>query len=194
MPLTNGQLTILIADINTNANTAPGTTGAISALAHTEGNAFAIAAWYNLTAAGPYIVWRDLPMETVLSLITFASMTPLDAVPTTPDLSVQVWKARATACQGKQMNLQNLIISRTTAPMKQTSYRAGLQDCLTNIPAGASGALIAANWTGVRDAAKFSATNGEKLFATGSGTTANPSDMAFEGMISGNDIKLGWAI
>jgi hypothetical protein len=130
------------------------------------------AAWYNLTAAGPWIVWRDLPMDTVRSLITYAAMTPAD----TPD-GTQVWANRSLACQGKQFNLQNLTIGLTVANMKRTNYRAAIQDCLTAIPAGAGGSSIAANWTGVRDAAKFSATNAEKVLSTGTGTNANPADL-----------------
>lgn len=149
----------------------------------------ALAAWYNLAADPAFTVWRDLPMETVLGLITYANMTPLDAVPATPQLDVLVWTARALSCQGKQFNLQNLTIGRSTAPMKRTNYRAAMQDCLTNLPAGAGGNLIAANWVGVRDAAKFPATNCEKLFATGAGTTNSPADLVFEGQLSPGDVS-----
>jgi hypothetical protein len=166
-----------------------GVSTAINVVPNNDDGNFAIAAWYNLIAVPDYIVWRDLPMETVLGLITYANMTPVDVVPTTPDLSVQVFMARALTCQGKQFNLQNLTIGRTTAPMKRTNYRAALQDCLTNIPAGVSGALIAANWVGVRDAAKFQAKNIEKLFASGAGTTAAPSDLVVEGNVSVQDVN-----
>lgn len=163
--------------------------------------AAAVATLYNQTAAPDYFVWRDLAMETVLNTITFASMTPADAVPTVSTLgsnpsvaqqatydnqmsALNLWRARSLSCQGKQFNLQNLTIGRTTAPMKRTNYRAALQDCLTNIPAGASGANIAANWVGVRDGAKFLATRLEKLLATGAGTQATPSDLNAEGVLS----------
>jgi hypothetical protein len=52
----------------------------------------------------------------VLGLITYANMTPLDAVPTTPDLSSRCGSPGSLACQGKQFNLQNLTIGRDTAP------------------------------------------------------------------------------
>ena len=197
MPLTAAQLATFKTNILANTATIPAGqtwTGAFAGVQVknvpniSDGNV-AVAGWYNQTASPAYVVWRDLPVETVVNLITFANMTPLDAVPTTPDLTVQVWMARAMACQGKQFNLQNLINARSTAPMKQTNYRAALQDCLTNIPAGASGALLAANWTGVRDAAKFNATNAEKLFAAGAGTTAAPSDLAFEGAVTADDVN-----
>ncbi len=191
MALTTAQLTVLKANIVANTATvliANVATQIKDVPNNGDGNV-AVANWYNLTAVPDYIVWRDLPMETVLGLITYASMTPADAVPTTPDLTVQVFNARALVCQGKQFNLQNLTIGRSTAPMKRTNYRAAMQDCLTNLPAGASGALISANWTGVRDGAKFTATNAEKLFATGAGTTASPSDLGYEGSISASDVN-----
>lgn len=182
MQLTPGQLATLKADIAANANPIPaGLPFAgveVRSVPNTGDGNVAVAGWYNLTAAPAYTVWRDLPMEDVLNLITFAAMTPADAVPTTPALTVDVWRARSLACQGKQFNLQNLTLGRGTAPMKRANYRAAMQDCLTGIPAGAAGALIAANWVGVRDAAKFGATNAEKLFAAGAGTTAAPSDLS----------------
>jgi len=197
MPLTQAQKTALKTDIAANTNTIPAgypwsgfyAGAAINTLGNGPDENTAIAGWYNLTATPDFVVWRDLPMETVLNLITFASMTPAGSVPTTPDLDVQVWIARSLACQGKQFNLQNLTLGRTVAPMKRANYRAAMQDCLTNIPAGANGAAIAANWVGVRDAAKQLATNFEKLFATGTGSTASPADLVLEGAVSRADIQ-----
>lgn len=187
MALTPAQKTALKADIAVNANVIASGQFAGTAVKDVpnlnDGN-IAVAGWYNLTAAGPFVVWRDLPMETVLGLVTYAAMTPAD----TPD-GTQTWANRSLACQGKQFNLQNLTIGRTTAPMKRTNYRAAMQDCLTNLPAGAGGANISANWTGVRDAAKFNATNAEKLFATGTGSTGSPADLGYEGSISAADVE-----
>lgn len=189
--LTPAQLQTLKTNIAANTSTVliGGVATAINAIPNTGDGNDAIAGWYNQPAAGPWVVWRDLSMETVLGLVSYANMTPLDAVPTDTALNVAIWQARSLACQGKQFNLQNLTISRNTAPMKRTNYRAALQDCLTGLPAGASGALIAANWTGVRDAAKFSATNAEKLFSTGTGSGASPADLVFEGNITLQDIE-----
>lgn len=197
MPLTSAQKTTLKNDITANVNAVPAgmswTNGfqgqAINTLPNDNAGNATIAGWYNQTAAPDFYVWRDLPMETVLGLITYAAMTPADAVPTTPDLSVQVYIARALACQGKQFNLQNLTIGRTTAPMKRTNYRAAMQDCLTNIPAGANGAGIAANWTGVRDAAKSLARYVERILATGTGSQVSPADLGYEGTVSGDDVE-----
>ena len=196
MPLTPSQLTTLKTDILANTNTiqaGQANAGAfvgmqVKDIPNSSDGSLCVASWYNLPHA-TFIVWRDLPMTTVLGLITYASMTPADAVPTDTDLNIQIWKARSLACQGKQFNLQNLTIGRDTAPMRQTNYRAALQDCLTNLPAGAGGNLIAANWVGVRDAAKFAATNGEQLFATGTGTSGSPGNLVVQGNITASDVN-----
>lgn len=195
--LTSAQLSTLKAHIAANTNTIPtgqpwtgsfGGTQVKDVPNSGDGNA-AIAGYYNLAASPAFTVWRDLPMETVLNTITFANMTPLDAVPTDTALNTSIWQARALSCQGKQFNLQNLTIGRSTAPMKRSNYRAAMQDCLTNLPAGVNGALVAANWVGVRDAAKFSATNVEKVFATGTGSSGSPADLGYEGTISPDDVE-----
>jgi hypothetical protein len=212
--LTQAQKTALKNAINANAAqvsyTHPDTgalvTVAINATAADDGTAAnAIAAWYNQVATPDFFVWRDLPMEVVLSLITYANMTPADAVPAVTALpanptaaqnatynnqmaALHAWNARANLCQGKQFNLQNLTIGRTTAPMKRANYRAALQDCLTNIPAGVAGALVAGNWVGVRDGAKFLATQAEKVLATGTGSQATPADLGYEGGLDPADV------
>lgn len=153
-----------------------------------DGNA-AAAGWYNSAAAPAFVVWRDVPMETILNAVVFANMTPADAVPTGADLAVQVWIARAIACQGKQLNLQALTTGRSSAPMKRANYRAALQDCLTALPAGVAGANVSAGAAAVAAAAKFPATNAEKLFATGAGTTPSPADLGYEGPVTAADVE-----
>lgn len=210
MALTSAQLATLKTNLTANTATIPagmpfaGTQ--VNAVPNTaDGNA-AVASWYNLEASPAFVVWRDLPMETVMDLVTLANMTPIDAVPTVTALgsnptaaqnatynnqvaALHTWKCRSLSCQGKQFNFQNLTIGREIASMKKSGYRAAIQDCLTNIPAGASGANVAANWVGVRDAAKFNATNAEKLFAAGTGTTATPADLSFEGNLTAEEVQ-----
>lgn len=215
MPLTPAQLPTLAAAIAANTAVLPaGQPFAgvqVKDVPKNGDGAAQVAWWYNQEAAGPWVVWRDLPMADVLNLITFANMTPVDGVPAVTALGsnpsvaqnatydnqmagLHGWNARANLCQSKQFNLQNLTLGRDTAPMKRSVYRAGLQDCLTNIPSGAAGAPLAANWVGVRDGAKFNATNAEKLFATGTGTTAAPADLSFEGSLSDSDVRQAWGI
>lgn len=190
MPLSNAQLAALKADIAANTNTVAyaGAPTQIKDVPNSSDGNFAVAAWYNQAAAPAFIVWRDLPMEAVHGLHVAANMTPLGNPPTTPDLTVQVWIARCVTCQGKQLNYQGLTQGRSTAPMKKLGYRAALQDCLTSVPAGTNGALLSAGWVEIRDAAKFSATNAEKLFATGTGTSGSPADLSFEGNVSASDV------
>ncbi len=187
MSLTLAQYNTLLADIQANTATVQinGQPVQIKNVLMSPDNAASIAGWYNLPAAGPFVIWRDLDMAVVIGLITYANMTPLD-----PPDGTQLWANRSLACQGKQFNLQNLTIGRTTAPMKRANYRSALNDCLTNLPSGAAGAVLGANWPAVRDAAKFSATNAEKLFATGTGTSATPADLSFEGSMAGPDVLL----
>lgn len=197
MALTPAQLAALKADILANTATIPAGQPWTNAFAgvqvknvpNTGDGCVTIAGWYNQTAAPDFYVWRDLPMETVLALIAYANMTPADAVPTDTALNVAIWQARSLACQGKQFNLQNLTIGRSTAPMKRTNYRAALQDCLTAIPAGFSGGSLSANWVGVRDAAKSLARYVEKALATGTGSFASPADLSHEGTVSAMDIE-----
>lgn len=158
-----------------------------------SGNATA-AGWYSQVASPDFIVWRDLPMETVANLAVLANMTPVDSVPASGNTTQATndllnWSARSLACQGKQFNFQNLTIGRSTAPMKRSGYRAAIQDCLTNLPAGMNGALVAAGWTAIRDAAKFLALRIEQVLATGTGSTASPADMSYEGTIASDDIE-----
>lgn len=208
--LTQAQKTTLknhIAANNNQVSVGGGPLTAIKDLPNDPDSNVAIAQWYNIDASPDFIVWRDLSMETVLDTITFASMTPADAVPSVTALgsnptaaqqatydnqvaALQAWQARSLSCQGKQFNLHNLTIGRATAPMKKTNYRAAMQDCLTNIPAGSSGANIAANWVGVRDGAKFKSNNVERLFAAGTGSSASPGDLVIEGTIGGAMIQL----
>ena len=197
MPLTAAQKTTLKADILANQATIPAGQPwtnsyagvAVSAVPNSNDGNATIAGWYNQTASPDFFVWRDLPMDTVLGLITYANMTPADAVPTDTALNVAIWQGRSLVCQGKQFNLQNLTIGRTTAPMKKSNYRSGMADCLANIPSGAAGALLSANWGGVRDAAKFLARFAEKVLATGTGTFNTPADLGYEGTVSGDDIE-----
>lgn len=212
MALTAAQKLTLRTNIqaNTTQLAFSGGTAAINAVfagaSLNAGDALLIAEWYNLTAVPDFFVWKDLPMEDVLNLITFANMTPVDAIPTVTSLpsnptsaqnstysnqmaTVHQWNGRSLSCQGKQFNLQNLTIGRNVAPMKRTNYRAAMQDCLTNIPAGVNGAALAANWVGVRDAAKRLTNNLERVFATGTGSQAVPGDVVVEGTITGDEIS-----
>jgi hypothetical protein len=142
---------------------------------------------YNTDTAAFWVWAGSTPVETILNQITFSAMTPVD----TPD-ATQPWANRSLAAQGKQFNLQNLIMGRQSIPSGRSNYRAALQDCLTGLPTGVGGATLAANWVGVRDSMKRLATRIEQVLATGTGTFATPADLGGEGRISPAEISLAW--
>ena len=151
--------------------------------ARTAGNIGAIADFYNASSSS--YVWKSsVAVSDIFSMITWASMTPVD----TPD-GTQAWANRSLACQGKQFNLQTMLAGRETLPSGKVNIRAGLQDALTNIPAGVGGSTISANWIGVRDFMKRVATRCEVLFAPG-GTQAAPADLVFEGYVTVEEVIL----
>lgn len=182
MNLTTAQLQSLKADIIAAADAA---CVALEADQTSSDKAYAVANLYGLTASPDFYVWRtDAPISAIQNAIIWANMTPVDAVPTTPSLTVDVFRARALVCQGKQMNLQNLIMGRATLDASQPNIRTGLQDSLTGYPAGAAGAIIAAGWTAVQLILSRKANRVEKLLATGTGSQAVPATMGTEGTLT----------
>ena len=103
--------------------------------ARDAGNNTDIAAWFNV--ASEFIVWRSsTSVSEVQDAVVWANMTPAGA----PD-GTAAWTNRALGCQGKQFNLQNLIVGRDQINSGKANIRAGLQDALTNVPSGAGGAM-----------------------------------------------------
>lgn len=146
--------------------------------ARNAGNNTDIAAWFNV--ASEAIVWRSsTSVSEVQDAVVWANMTPADV----PD-GTTAWTNRALACQGKQFNLQNLIVGRDRINSGKANIRAGLQDALTNIPSGVGGASQSAGWVTIRDAMKRAATKGEALYATGTLTSATPGNLVWEGTIT----------
>jgi hypothetical protein len=188
--MTPAQLTSLKNDIAANANTVAwqGTPTAISALPNSADANFAIAAWYNQNAAPDFTVWNSAtPIDAIQDATLYANMTPAQAIPDTPQLAVTLWTAKALAAQGKQFNLQNLMLGKTTINAAKPGVRNAFQDCLTALPTKNDGTNQAAGWTAVQTAMQRLARNVEKLFST----AAAPSNLAvFEGTISGDDVEL----
>lgn len=181
MSLTSAQLAAVKADIlasgdlNANPNNA-------------DGN-FAIAALYNQLASPDYFVWQtSVPVDAIADAIVFANMTPAQA----PD-GTQAWANRALQCQGKQFNLQNLLLGKSSINAAKANIRAAFQDCLTQLPSKSDGTNQAAGWVQVQLAMSRKATRVEKLLvnagAGGNGTQATPSTMGYEGAISYTDVE-----
>lgn len=147
-----------------------------------------MADFYN--AQSTFVVWQtSVPIDTITDAIDWARMTPAQAIPATGTDDILRWQARALLCQGKQFNLQNLLIGKQSLAASRANIRAALQDCLTALPSTASGTNQSAGWTSVQTAMQRTCSLGERLFATGTGTTASPGTLVVEGVVSAQDIS-----
>lgn len=176
MALNASQLAILKADIaaDPTLNSKPN---------NSDGN-YDIAAAYNLAATPDYFVWSNsVAVDVIYDNIVWANLTPTDAPDTT-----QQWLNRAMMCQGKQFNLQTMLQGKSFFDAGRATFRAGLQDALTNVPSGAAGATVSAGWVPVKAAITRKATRIEKLFASGSGSTGTPSTLIVVGPISYQEV------
>jgi hypothetical protein len=135
-----------------------------ASLPHSSDGAFEIAVAYNLPTS--FVVWRTSMTTQMARSAIIAGATQLDA------LTV-----------GKRDSL--LWLCSDTLDPSQASVRAAIDD-LCGTQNTLKGALVAAQ--------KRNATRIEKLLATGTGTTASPATMGFEGSVSYGDIKeaMGW--
>jgi hypothetical protein len=148
----------------------------------TAGATGAMADFFN--AASTNIVWKSTTtVDDIFNNVTWANLTPTDAPDTT-----QQWMNRALMCQSKQFNLQTMLSGRQSLRTNNNTVRAGLQDCLTNLPSGTAGALITGGWPNVKLAIQRPATKGEALFIVGAGTTSTPVDLVLEGQITNDNI------
>ena len=157
---------------------------------HNSDTAYAIAAAYNQEYAPAFVVWAStVPASTVFDNIAWASFTPADV----PD-GTTLYTNRALLCQGKQFNLQTMLVGRDQIATGKTSLRNGLKDALQGVPAGTGGANLDAGWATVKAAIVRNVTILEKIFATGTGTAATPGDLVVEGPISYPEIvtAMGW--
>ncbi len=145
-----------------------------------------LVAWFNEVNVTPFYVWKtSVSTSDIYDNITWANFTPSD----TPD-GTQIWANRSLACQGKQFNLQTILVGRDSVNPTKSNIRSGLQDALTGIPSGASGATKSGGWNNVQAIMYRNTTRAEQLLSTGTGTTGSPALMGFEGSISQNDVSV----
>lgn len=145
----------------------------------------AIADWLNTNDA-TFHAWKtSLPTQEIFDTITWANFTPQDA----PD-GTQIWANRSLACQGKQFNIQTILTGRESINPTKQKIRDGLQDALTSIPSGASGASKSGGWANVVAVMYRNTTRAEKYLATGTGTTASPALIVFEGFVTPQEASL----
>lgn len=170
MALTSGQLAALKADINANQTTivVGGVSIAIKDLPNNPDVNVEIAAWYNLATAA-FWVWRSFVRDQDIY-----SQTSVDN--TTWSWSIFIARSQGERDAWRQM----------------VNMAGGLNPSLANVRAGVadifSGAGGAAQRVHLLTIGRRLATNAEKLFAAGTGDTANPATMGYEGPIIGGDI------
>lgn len=126
----------------------------------TAGATGAMADWYN-QAHATYIVWRStVSLEEVVSTVDGVELVGLTSI-----------KLAAYQC---------LLLAGFVNPSK-----LNVRNAFDQVFSAAGGAttrpLLLALW-------KRSATRGEKVFATGTGSSASPGSLVFEGAISNDDI------
>jgi len=184
MSLTSSQITTLRALIDADP--------VLSSFPMNADGHVAVAQALNQPASPTFYVYRtDIPVQEVFDQVQWSKLTPADAIPTDTALNAAIWQSRSLACQGKQFNLQTLLMGQATINGAKANVRAGLQDALTNVPSAASGATQAAGWVGVRDSVLArAATVAEKALATGNGgTAATAATMTFEGALTAQDVE-----
>lgn len=178
--MTPQQLAIIKADIEANPD--------LSSQPLTNLGSVAIASLYNALSATD--VWRtDAPVQAIYDAIDWSKFTPLEAADGTV-----IYTNRMLNIQTKQMNLQNMLQGRSTVNASKVNLRAGLRDAVTALPAGASGASVAAGGASgvlVLAACIRKATRFEKLFATVDSTTGNNTAklLVIEGSVSADTIQ-----
>jgi len=140
------------------------------------GQTGAIAQYYQADSA--FWVWRSsTPSSDIVDAVTWSNYTPSDA----PD-STTLFLNRCEICAIKRDNMRAMLASERLLTGKN-STRVNLQDALQNVPAGAGGALLDAGWIGagkVKATISRLANKLEALFATGTGTSANPGALVVE--------------
>lgn len=165
MSLTPAQNATLKADIIAD--------GTLNAQPMNSDGAFAIAAAYNLQAAPDFWVWRT-------------SVTKSEIVQkTSQDSTVFAWTGTGfiTRSVGEQAAWRELFENGACNPSLPNTRQA-FQDIFSGGTAPAP-----ANRTHLLAVARRKATRIEKLFATGTGSTASPAAMVIEGSISYQDAE-----
>lgn len=145
-----------------------------------------VAAYYN-TENSPTNVWRpDAPKSKVFGAIVWKNLTQADE----PDATA-IYTNRVLASQSRQMNLDILLPpTADTLPGDQAGYRQGLQDALTNIPAGVGGALLGGGWAAVQNVLRRPGTPFEVMFSTIDGN-ASKSEV-YGQRLDGNDCMVAY--
>lgn len=179
MPLTPAQLQTFKTHLAANTNTVSinGTPTAINAVPHTTDNAFAVAAWYNLVASPDFWVWR-----TSVTKAEFVQGTSVDG-------TTFNWTGAGfiTRSQGERDAWRELFNGTESCNPSLPNVRQAFQDIFSGGTAPAP-----ANRTHLAAVGRRKATNAEQVFATGTGSTASPAVMGFEGAVQFQEVQDAW--
>lgn len=168
--MTPAQLVVLRADILANPILAAKPLG--------DDSAFEIAAFYNATASPDFWAWRT-------------SVSKIEIVQSAgPDGTTFTWVGNGfiTRSVGEQAAWRELFAETGAI----NAALANVRQAFTDIFSGTGNA--AANRTHLQAIARRKVTVGEKLFATGAGTTAAPGTMTFEGAVSFQGVNAARAV
>lgn len=182
MPLTSAQQLVIKNNILADP--------VLSLLPQSSGAVYDIIKAFLLPAIPDFMVWnKRTPVENIYDAITWANYTPADVPDTT-----SIWTNRALACQGKQFNIQTMLLGREFINAEKPNIRNGLQDALQSIPSGAGNANLAGGWPAVKIALTRQATRLEQLFASGVGSPAAPGLTVITGSLGYDEVLtiMGW--
>jgi hypothetical protein len=133
----------------------------LNAIPNTADGAFEIAAAYNAQALPDFWVWRTaVPQFEIVST-------------TTADGTNWSWTSYIGRSQGERDGWREMFADTGSINFARPNVRQGLQDIF-------SGAGGAAQRTHLLAIGRRKATRAEKLFATGTGSTASPATSAFD--------------
>jgi hypothetical protein len=145
----------------------------------TQGATGAMANFFNLEAVPAYWVWKTKVPKT-----DYTNGVSVDG-------TTFSWTGSGfiTRQQGERDAWRELFSTGNAVNPSLANVRQAFTDIFSGGTAPAP-----ANRTHLLAMSRRPATRGEKLFATGAGTTANPSLLVFEGSISGDDVVQALAI
>lgn len=160
--MNNTQLQNLKNDINNDVT--------LSVIPNTPDGAYAIADAYNVVASPDFWVWKS-----------FVSDTDIYSV-TSVDGTTWSWTSYIGRSQGERDAWRQMVNMAGGLNPALANTRSGIADIF-------SGAGGAAQRTHLLALGRRKATRAEKLFSTGTGSTASPAIMGFEGRISADDVQ-----
>lgn len=176
MSLTNAQKTTLKTHIAANVNTVlyNNVTTAINLVPNNGDGNQLISEWYALNFSPDFWVWRTSVSKAELTQSTSVDATTFN------------WTGTGfiTRTVGEQTAFRELFDGQGFCNPSLPSVRTAFSDIFSGATAPAP-----ANRTHLVTVARRKANNVEKLYAVGTGSTAVPAVMIYEGTISGDDIE-----